>query len=132
MPDLQPIAQPEPLGLVRVIDGMLQPRIYQLSAGPQGTVIGGVETEGSCITDVAADVSPQHLVIWQQESHWWCQGLDSANGTQLVDGATKAMINVELPRILRQGEPVHPVEVHPGDALCLGLRTRFLVLVVKE
>ena len=132
MSDQQSIVQPEPLGLVRVIDGVLQPRIYQLSAGPQGTVIGGVETEGSCITDVAADVSPQHLVIWQQEGRWWCQGLDTANGTQLIDGATKALVNVELPRILRQGEPTRPVEIHPGDALCLGLRTRFLVLVVKE
>jgi hypothetical protein len=122
----------EHLGLVRVIDGVLQDVIYPLSTGPQGTVIGSVESMGACIMDVEPDVSPQHLVVWCQEGRWWCQGLESANGTALISGATKELVSVESPRKLRVGEKPHPVELQPGDALCLGLRTRFLVLRLEE
>lgn len=123
---------PLALGLVRVVDGMLQPRIHPLSLGPEGTVIGSVETPGACITDVEDDVSPQHLVIWCQDGRWWCQGLESANGTAHLSGATKELTSVELPRRLRLDEPTHAVELRPGDGLLLGLATRFMVLVLRE
>lgn len=118
------------LGIVRVVDDAVKPPIYALSSGSKGTVVGSIPTEGSCVTDVEVDVSRQHLTIWHQDDRWWCRGLDSTNGTQLISGATKELVIVELPRSLRKGpqDKSQPVEINPGDILCLGLSTRFLVL----
>ena len=129
MPESSSTPLPAALGLVRVIDGVLASRIHTLSLGPLGTVIGSVEVEGACITDVEADVSARHVVVWCQDGRWWCQGLGSANGTVLISGEDKQLTSVELPRSLRDGSTASvPVELREGDALCLGLRTRFLVL----
>ena len=119
------------LGLVRVVDGAVKPPIHELSSGPQGTLIGSLPIEGSCITDVEVDVSRQHLVVWQQAGRWWCQGLESTNGTVLINGATKEIVTVELPRSARRGVAPKPIEIKPGDTLCLGLNTRFLVMRMR-
>ena len=123
--------RPELLGLVRVVDGAVKPPIYALSHDAQGTVIGSIPVEGSCITDVEVDVSRQHLIIWQQEGRWWCQGLESTNGTVMISGSNKELITVEQPRSLRRGAKPAPVEIRAGDTLCLGLRTRFLVMRMR-
>lgn len=118
---------PSLLGLVRVVSGSIRPPIYPLSQGPKGTVIGSIPSEGSCITDVEVDVSRQHLVVWNQDGRWWCQGLQSTNGTFLIRGTTEEIVTVEKPRRSRSGES-GPVAVYAGDTLCLGRRTRFLVM----
>ena len=125
---MQATDQTEMLGLVRVVDGGIKPPIFPLSDGPQGTVIGSIPTGTSCITDVEVDVSRQHLVVWHQEGRWWCQGLESTNGTTLISGSTKELVTVELPRSLRHGAKPTPVEIRAGDTICLGLSTRFLLM----
>lgn len=118
---------PNLLGLVRVVSGSIRPPIYPLSQGPKGTVIGSIPSEGSSITDVEVDVSRQHLVVWHQDGGWWCQGLQSTNGTFLIRGTTKGLVRVEEPRSSRTTASV-PVAISAGDTLCLGRRTRFLVI----
>lgn len=120
------------LGIVRVVNDAVKPPIYALSADPQGTVVGSIPTEGSCITDVEVDVSRRHLIIWRQQGHWWCQGLGSTNGTVLISGATKELVTVEAPRSMRRGkDQPTPVELQAGDTLCLGISTRFLVMQMQ-
>lgn len=116
------------LGLVRVINGAVRPPIYPLSQGPQGTVVGSLPTERSCITDVEVDVSRQHLIVWYQYQKWWCQGLGSTNGTFIVRAGTEEIVVVEHARSGRQVQKSEPVALMPGDTLCLGRRTRFLVV----
>ena len=118
---------PSLLGLVRVVSGSIRPPIYPLSEGPKGTVIGSIPSEGSCITDVEVDVSRQHLIVWRQEGQWWCQGLQSTNGTFLIRGTTEELVTVEAPRSSRT-QASTPVSIGAGDTLCLGRRTRFLVM----
>ena len=120
------------LGLVRVINGAIRPPIYPLSQGPQGTVVGSLPTERSCITDVEVDVSRQHLVVWCQGGIWWCRGMDSTNGSYLISDATKEIVPVELPRQMRSGAAATPVQIHPGDTLCLARSTRFLVMSLQQ
>lgn len=124
-------AAPDALGLVRVVDGAVKPPIHALSTDPQGTVIGSLPIEGSCITDVEVDVSRQHLVVWYQNGAWWCQGLGSTNGTYLISGSTKEVTPVELPRSARGTTKPSPVRLQAGDTLCLGINTRFLVMRVR-
>lgn len=116
------------LGLVRVINGAIRPPIYPLSQGPQGTVVGSLPTERSCITDVEVDVSRQHLIVWYEHQQWWCQGLGSTNGTFIVRAGTEEIVVVEHARFRRQTQKAVPVALMPGDILCLGRRTRFLVV----
>ncbi len=132
-PPMAVTPHPELLGLVRVVDGAVKPPIYALSSGAQGTMVGSIPVEGSCITDVEVDVSRQHLIIWRQDGRWWCQGLESTNGTALISGATKELITVEKPRAMRRGnaDKSTPVEISPGDTLCLGMSTRFLVMQMQ-
>ena len=120
------------LGLVRVVDGAVRPPIYRLPADGQGTVIGSMPTTGSCITDVEVDVSRQHLVVWCQGGIWWCRGMDSTNGSYLISDATKEIVPVELPRQMRGGAAATPVQIHPGDTLCLARSTRFLVMSLQQ
>ena len=119
------------LGLVRVVDGAVRPPIHPLSLDPAGTIVGSLPTRSNAITDVEVDVSRQHLVIWCQGGSWWARGMDSTNGTHLITGNTQEIVPVELPRALRSGGPSAPVEIHPGDTLCLGRYTRFLVMSVR-
>lgn len=122
-------SQDDVLGLVRVINGAVRPPIYQLSAEAKGTMIGSLPIEGSCITDVEVDVSRQHLIIWRQYERWWCQGLGSTNGTFVIRSGTKELVTVEAPRASRlPNEKSAPVEICEGDTICLGRRTRFLVM----
>lgn len=120
------------LGLVRVIDGAVRPPIHPLSLDPAGTVIGSLPAASSAITDVEVDVSRQHLVVWCQGGAWWARGMDSTNGTYLIAGSTQEIVPVELPRAMRAGAQSSPVEIHPGDTLCLGRYTRFLVMSVRR
>jgi len=134
--DVQPKVQqtlfdntPDLLGLVRVVSGVIRPPIYPLSQGPKGTVIGSLPSENSCITDVEVDVSRQHLIVWYQNQQWWCQGLDSTNGTFLISGRTGDIVVVEPPRSERSAHyAATPIPLESGDTLCLGRRTRFQVM----
>lgn len=119
------------LGLVRVVDGAVRPPIHPLSLDPAGTVIGSLPSASSAITDVEVDVSRQHLVVWCQGGSWWIRGMNSTNGTYLISGSTQEIIPVELPRAMRGDSTGAPVEIHPGDTLCLGRYTRFLVMSVR-
>lgn len=119
------------LAVVRVIDGAVRPPIHPLSLDPQGTIIGSHPASGNAITDVEVDVSRQHLVVWSQGGSWWARGMESTNGTYLISAATQEIVPVELPRSMRGNTPSSPVEIHPGDTLCLGRYTRFLVMSVR-
>ncbi|MBP3893815.1 MAG: FHA domain-containing protein [Atopobiaceae bacterium] len=119
------------LGLVRVVNGAVRPPIHPLSLDPSGTVIGSLPVASSAITDVEVDVSRQHLVVWCQGGSWWARGMKSTNGTYLISGSTQEIVPIELPRAVRGEAPSAPVEIHPGDTLCLGRYTRFLVMSVR-
>lgn len=133
--DVQPKVQqtlydtPDMLGLVRVVNGAIRPPIYPLSQGPKGTIIGSLPSAESSITDVEVDVSRQHLIVWYQNQQWWCQGLDSTNGTFLIRGRSGDIVTVEAPRSSRPATATaSPVAFEAGDTICLGRRTRFQVI----
>lgn len=125
------LEQTDQLGLVRVVNGAVRPPIHPLSLDPHGTVIGSIPSAGECITDVEVDVSRQHLVIWCQGGSWWARGMGSTNGSYLIAGNTQEIVPIELPRDMRGTAQATPVELHPGDTLCLGRYTRFLVMSVR-
>ena len=138
--DVQPRVQqtlfdnaPNQLGLVRVINGAVRPPIYPLSQGAQGTVVGSLPTERSCITDVEVDVSRQHLIVWYQYQQWWCQGMGSTNGTFIVRGDTDDIVVVEYPRSAQgRVSESKPIALRAGDTLCLGGQTRFRVVQMSD
>ena len=111
------------LGLLRVMDGVAVTPLYELALPPNSTTIGSLNCT---ITDVAADVSRRHLSIWHDGRHWVCQGLGSLNGTTLIS-KTGGTTTVELARNLKGSQASPVVPISPGDVLCLGTRTRFLV-----
>ena len=51
----------------------------------------------------------------------------SLNGTALISGASGSIATVELPRAQRGGQASPVVPIAPGDTLCLGVQTCFLV-----
>ncbi len=127
------------LGLCRVVDGNLRPRIYPLRADAAGTEIGSLATAEGAINDVEATVSRRHLRIYRDsDGAWYAVGLGSTNGTVLVSGVDGSETVVEAPRKVRQasaaqaGSSAQPVRIAPGDELVLGGTTRFMVLGLTE
>lgn len=51
---------PEGLGLLRAVGSCAKPPIYEVSRGPEGTVIGSIPCDGDSIADVGPDVSRRH------------------------------------------------------------------------
>lgn len=123
---------PSGLGLVRVVDGVLDMRgIHMLSDDPEGTVIGSLSTDVSALNDVGPLVSRRHLRVFRDaDGRWFAQGLRSTNGTTLIRGDDKSEVVVEPPKSERSG-PSDPVLLEPGDALCLAGTTVFLVMQMR-
>lgn len=120
---------PARLGLLAVEDGYVHGAPYWLSPTIAGTQLGSLALTAGAVTDVAADVSAEHARIWlDAEGVWLIEGLDSRNGTVLVDGVTGEETVVELPRDARKDGESSPVELHPGDRLRLGSTTTFVVV----
>ena len=119
---------PNALALLRVDSGGPGGH-YILDDGPRGTEIGRQPISEGSITDVDMSVSKRHALIWRDaDGRWWVKGLNSTNGTALVDSATQTQIIVEPPRSERHpGEEYKPVEIRPGDILELAGTTHFLV-----
>ncbi len=122
------------LGLVRVVDGALDLQsVHGLYGQEGGTVIGSMATDEHSLNNVGPLVSRRHLRIFQdEEGRWFAQGLGSTNGTTLIKGATKEPVVIEPPRAERKGaNDAPPVQIQPGDALCLADTTVFLVMQVR-
>ncbi|MDM8246001.1 FHA domain-containing protein [Collinsella tanakaei] len=122
------------LGLVRVIDGKLKIDVHPLSCGEGGTVVGTFATGPCAIVDVEPDVSRSHLRIWRDaDGRWLCCGMNSTYGTTVISGEDGSGHVVEKPRAERADEEAsRPYEIFPGDVLCLGATTRFMVLEITE
>lgn len=120
------------LGLMRVTaDGTVLSDVYPLSASPEGTLIGAYACSGPSITDVGPDVSRQHLRITRRGAAWVAEGLASTNGTRLLHPGSDRAFVIEEPRSRRSGSPCpREAAIQPGDTLCLGASTRFLVVRV--
>ena len=73
-------------------------------------------------------MSGEHARIWLEEGQWLVEGLDSRNGTVLVNGLTGEEVVVEPPRSDRHGFASQPVPLSAGDTLRLGSATTFLVV----
>ena len=120
---------PPRLGLLSVTDGYVSGSPFWLAPTVAGTQLGSLALAAEAITNVAADVSAEHARIWLDErGKWLVEGLDSRNGTVLVDGATGEENVVEPPRAARDGWQGGPVELHSGDQLRLGSTTTFMVV----
>lgn len=125
----------EALGLMRIVRGKLKgaSSFYVLATDAAGTEIGTLASGKNVITDVDADVSRRHARIYQNESHWYIEGLKSTNGTTVISGDDKVERVVEPPRSERpRGWKPSPFEIFPTDTICLGSSTRFMVFPVME
>lgn len=114
------------IGLQRLnSDGTLG---HRHTVEPEGTIIGSLpDTSGDFIADVDLSVTYEHLRIFEQDGHWYAEGLGSTMGTELQDGVTGKVTVVEPPAARQKpGETYPPVEIHAGDILRLGT-TRFVV-----
>lgn len=123
---------PARLGLLQVTDGYVHGAPFWLSPTVGGTMLGSLALAAEAVTDVAADVSAQHARIWLDETgKWLVEGLDSRNGTVLIDGVTGEERVVEPPRDVREEWQPAPVELRSGDQLRLGSTTTFMVVEGK-
>lgn len=122
---------PEGLVLIR-IDSEGNGGRYTISPEQGEVILGRMPRSENAITDVGMLVSKEHARIWRDdEGLWWIQGLDSTNGTAIVDGATREMIVVEPPRAERmEGEKRGSFELHVGDTILLGGATQFWVQAI--
>ena len=111
------------LGLLRVVDGAVRPPIHPLN--PSGTVVGA---HGD-ISDVGVDVSRNHVRIWRDaDGCWYCQGMNSTNGTMVRRALDGSIVVIEPPRRGRTLPSYPPVEIQDGDDLLLGANTYFRVM----
>lgn len=139
--DLEPMGCPLPeppgkgttLALVRVFGDDLRPPAHSLD--PRGTTVGAIPSDltPTSITDVESDVSRRHLLIWQEDGRWLCQGLQSTNGTILISGTSGERSYLEPPRNRRSPETTYPpLEIRTGDRLLLGKRTEFIAIRMRK
>lgn len=119
------------LGLLPLTDGYVEGAPFWLAPTEAGTLLGSLALAAEAVTDVAADVSGEHARIWLDDGQWLIEGLDSRNGTVLVNGLTGEETVVEPPRSERSGFSPQPVPLGAGDTLRLGSVTTFLVVEGK-
>lgn len=112
---------PHALGLMRIADGYLTGAPHWILAASEGVRIGALACGEDDITDVEADVSAEHALVWwdAESACWKVRDLESTNGTRIVrasDGACPELA------------PGEDAELHAGDELRLGASTAFVVL----
>ena len=142
---LTPVSQPHDsspasssisnLALVRIANGMLKGNnpLYPIDKSGEGTEIGTFAAGVNSITDVETDVSRHHARIFNDDGHWYIEGLSSTNGTTVITGADKREYIVEPPRHKRDANwKSKPFEIFPTDTICLGATTRFMVIPVTS
>lgn len=114
-------------GLMRKFDNVLRPPFFPLS--PEGTVLGCLAAGPYDIADVGADVSRKHARVWLEDGRWLCEDLCSTNGTFIVRGSDKSLIEVSPPRKRRKKDVEYPPqELHENDVLRLASNTSFYFL----
>ena len=124
-------SQASSLGLIRVVNGAMQPPVIALE--PAGSEVGALAEGRGAVTNVGPDVSRRHARIWRDGTRWLCCGLESTNGTAIISGEDGSIQYVEPPRNARaEGVIYPPCEIHEGDTLCFGRNTRFLVLRINS
>lgn len=114
---------PEGLGLLRAVGSCAKPPIYEVSRGPEGTVIGSIPCDGDSIADVGPDVSRRHARVRLVDGQWLLEDLGSTNGTWVVPGGSPAQGRKPI-----RVEPGRPVAIQNADQILLGSSTRFLVM----
>lgn len=114
---------PEGLGLLRADGSCAKPPIYEVSRGPEGTVIGSIPCDGDSIADVGPDVSRRHARVRLVDGQWLLEDLGSTNGTWVVPGGSPAQGRKPI-----RVEPGRPVAIQNADQILLGSSTRFLVM----
>lgn len=119
--------QPNLLSIQRIFEGMTVNEkfpAHALAQSAEGSTIGSV---GCDVIDVDNSVSRRHARVYFEDGHWYIVGLESTNGTSVVDGLTGETKVVEPPKHARgRAYVAEPVEVHPTDIICVGT-TRYLV-----
>ncbi len=118
------------MGLLRIVDGYVVGAPFWLAAEPGAeTVVGALAEQEGSLRDVGVDVSGRHARIWRgDDGVWYVEGLESRNGTVLVDGATRERMVVEPPADEREGWQSAPVPFRPGDELVFAANTRFVAV----
>lgn len=109
------------LGLMRIADGYLTGAPHWISAASEGVRIGALACGEDDITDVEADVSAEHALVWwdAESACWKVRDLESTNGTRIVRASDGACLELA---------PGEDAELHAGDELRLGASTAFVVL----
>ena len=123
---------PVRLGVIRIDNGIVCSSVYPLSAEEEGTFFGLLATGETGINDVAMDVSRMHLKIFTRNGAWFAQDLGSTNGSQLISGEDGGTTDIGAESNNGNTDPAAPIKIRPGDILCLGASTQFLVLQLAE
>ncbi|MDM8302488.1 FHA domain-containing protein [Collinsella tanakaei] len=109
------------LGLMRMADGYLTGAPHWISAASEGVRIGALACGEDDITDVEADVSAEHALVWwdAESACWKVRDLESTNGTRVVRASDGTCVELT---------PDEDAELRAGDELRLGASTAFVVL----
>lgn len=107
------------LGLIRIDNELVVGGPYAIEPSAIGSIIGALALEDGAVTDVGPDASARHLRIFTERNVWYAQDLGSANGTYLVEASNGKKLDISSGT---------PVQLHPGDILCLGRSTTFAVI----
>lgn len=119
----KPSAGPGSIGLVRLVNGYVASNFYIVSKTSAGSIVGALALGEHAIADVDIDVSAEHLRVYYEHGRWLACDLGSKNGTTLLAASGAASTRLA---------PGTPVELHPGDTLCLGKSTTFVIVAVAE
>lgn len=109
------------LGLMRIADGYLTGAPHWISSASEGVRIGALACGEDDITDVEADVSAEHALVWwdAESACWKVRDLESTNGTRVVRASDGTCLELT---------PDEDAELRAGDELRLGASTAFVVL----
>ena len=117
--DLKKTGTAHALGLIRIDNELVVGGPYAIEPSAIGSIIGALALEDGAVTDVGPDASARHLRIFTESNVWYAQDLGSANGTYLVEASNGKKLDISSGA---------PVQLHPGDILCLGRSTTFAVV----
>lgn len=117
--DLKQTGTAHALGLIRIDNELVVGGPYAIEPSAIGSIIGALALEDGAVTDVGPDASARHLRIFTESNVWYAQDLGSANGTYLVEASNGKKLDISSGA---------PVQLYPGDILCLGRSTTFAVV----
>lgn len=111
---------PNPLGLLKVVDGCCNGAMYWVHPDAEGCVLGSMALDEFDIADVGPHVSAQHARIWRSGGKWFVEDLHSTNGTKVVRAGKEYEVTSSLEN--------NQFELKPGDQLILADETCFVAV----